>query len=96
MNSYGEDLPRPARGEPRRSGRAGRPGLADVVRALQELEGLARIRLITLHPAYMDDALARVHVMQLLILQLLYRYLDHLDQCHNMLDYHQKSLQCRD
>jgi len=58
VNSYGEDLPAPAAGRPRQSGRRGRPGLADVLRALQEVEGLERVRLVTLHPAYLTRALA--------------------------------------
>jgi len=59
VNSYGEDLPAPAPGEPRMRGRQGRPGLADLLHALQEIDGLERIRLITLHPAYVTEALAR-------------------------------------
>jgi tRNA-2-methylthio-N6-dimethylallyladenosine synthase len=59
VNSYGEDLPTPGPGEPRLLGRQGRPGLADLLYALQEIHGLERIRLITLHPAYVTDALAR-------------------------------------
>jgi tRNA-2-methylthio-N6-dimethylallyladenosine synthase len=58
LNSYGEDLPPPAAGEPRGRGRQGRPGLADLLYALEEVEGLARVRLITLHPAYVTRALA--------------------------------------
>jgi len=58
VNSYGEDLPVPARGEPRMLGRRGRPGLADLIRRLQELDGLERIRLITLHPSYVTVELA--------------------------------------
>jgi tRNA-2-methylthio-N6-dimethylallyladenosine synthase len=58
VNSYGEDLPEPAAGEPRGAGRGGRPALADLLRALQELPGVERIRLITLHPAYVTEALA--------------------------------------
>jgi len=54
VNSYGEDLQPGAGG----SGRQGRPSLADLLRRLQELEGLERIRLITLHPAYVTEALA--------------------------------------
>ena len=53
VNSYGEDL-EPDGG----SGRRGRPSLADLIRALQELDGLERIRLITLAPAYVNQALA--------------------------------------
>jgi len=59
VNSYGEDLPKPGPEEARLSGRQGRAGLADLLRALQEVDGLARIRLITLHPSYVTPALAR-------------------------------------
>jgi tRNA-2-methylthio-N6-dimethylallyladenosine synthase len=59
VNSYGEDLPAPAPGEPKGAGRDGRPALADVLRALEELDGLERVRLITLHPCYVTHALAR-------------------------------------
>jgi tRNA-2-methylthio-N6-dimethylallyladenosine synthase len=58
VNSYGEDFPAPGAGEPRHLGRQGRPSLADLLRELQQLEGLERIRLVTLHPAYMTRALA--------------------------------------
>ena len=58
VDSYGEDLPVPAEGEPRGTGRQGRPSLADLLRALNEVEGLVRIRLITLHPSYVSPALA--------------------------------------
>jgi len=58
VNSYGEDLPEPGPGGLRGAGRGGRPALADLLRALQELEGLRRIRLITLHPSYVTPALA--------------------------------------
>lgn len=58
VNSYGEDFPVPGAGEPRRRGRQGRAGLADLLYALQELDGLARIRLVTLHPSYATEALA--------------------------------------
>lgn len=58
VNSYGEDFPAPGPGEPRGTGRQGRPSLADLLRRLQELEGLVRIRLITLHPSYLTPALA--------------------------------------
>jgi len=58
VNSYGEDFPRPTGGEPRMLGRQGRPGLADLLRRLQEIEGLVRMRLITLHPSYATRALA--------------------------------------
>jgi tRNA-2-methylthio-N6-dimethylallyladenosine synthase len=53
VNSYGEDL------EPAHMrGRRGRPSLADLIYRMQELDGLARIRLITLHPSYVTRALA--------------------------------------
>ncbi|MEO0652051.1 MAG: tRNA (N6-isopentenyl adenosine(37)-C2)-methylthiotransferase MiaB [Planctomycetota bacterium] len=58
VNSYGEDLPEPGPDEPQGSGRKGRPALADLLRALNEVEGLERIRMITLHPAYVTKALA--------------------------------------
>ena len=58
VNSYGEDCPAPGPGEGRGTGRQGRPGLGDLLRALQEVEGLERIRLITLHPSYATRALA--------------------------------------
>lgn len=58
VNSYGEDVPAPGAGERRWSGRQGRPGLADLLRELQEIEGLARIRMITAHPSYVTEALA--------------------------------------
>jgi tRNA-2-methylthio-N6-dimethylallyladenosine synthase len=59
VNAYGEDLPAPAALEPRGLGRGGRPALADLLYALETLEGLERIRLITLHPSYVTPALAR-------------------------------------
>lgn len=58
VNSYGEDFAAPAAGEPHMRGRQGRASLADLLYALQELEGLERIRLITLHPSYVTPALA--------------------------------------
>lgn len=57
VNSYGEDVPAPSAGAPRGLGRQGRPALADLLYRLQEVRGLARIRLITLHPAYVTEAL---------------------------------------
>lgn len=60
INSYGEDFPAPnqesdaANG----SGRQGRPSLADLLRRLQEIDGLERIRMITLHPSYVTPAFA--------------------------------------
>jgi tRNA-2-methylthio-N6-dimethylallyladenosine synthase len=59
VNSWGEDLAAPAEGEPRGRGRQGRPALADLLYRLQELSGLARLRLITLHPSYVTPALAQ-------------------------------------
>jgi len=58
VNSYGEDFPAPEAGAERWTGRQGRPSLADLLRALQGIEGLVRIRLITLHPSYVTRALA--------------------------------------
>jgi len=64
VNSYGEDFPAPQvgpapeAGAARWTGRQGRPSLADLLRALQEVDGLVRIRLITLHPSYVTRALA--------------------------------------
>jgi tRNA-2-methylthio-N6-dimethylallyladenosine synthase len=58
VNSYGEDFSAPAPGEPQLRGRQGRASLADLLCALQEIEGLVRIRLITLHPSYVTPALA--------------------------------------
>ncbi len=59
VDSYGEDLPVPGPGEPRQLGRQGRPSLADLLYRLQAIQGLLRVRLITLHPAYVSAALAR-------------------------------------
>ncbi len=59
VNSYGEDLPKPAAGEETYLGRQGRPSLADLLYALQEVEGLERIRMITLHPSYVTPAFAK-------------------------------------
>jgi tRNA-2-methylthio-N6-dimethylallyladenosine synthase len=59
VNSYGEDCPAPGPGEPVLRGRQGRPSLADLLCALQQIDGLARIRLITLHPSYVTPALAQ-------------------------------------
>lgn len=56
VDAYGEDLEAPAG---RGLGRGGRLGLADLLYALQGLDGLAGIRLITLHPSYVTRALAR-------------------------------------
>jgi tRNA-2-methylthio-N6-dimethylallyladenosine synthase len=54
VNSYGEDLEPGTGGR----GRQGRPALADLIYRLNELPGLERIRLVTLHPAYVTRALA--------------------------------------
>ncbi|MDG1499010.1 MAG: tRNA (N6-isopentenyl adenosine(37)-C2)-methylthiotransferase MiaB [Planctomycetota bacterium] len=59
VNSYGEDMAAPAEGEPQYSGRKGRPALADLLYAMQELEGLERIRMITLHPSYVTPSFAK-------------------------------------
>lgn len=58
INSYGEDSPAPGAGEPRLRGRQGRPSLADLLYRLEEVAGLKRIRLITLHPSYVTPAFA--------------------------------------
>ncbi len=58
VDSYGEDLPVPGSGDPPGRGRGGRASLADLIYRLQELDGLERIRLITLHPSYVTPALA--------------------------------------
>ncbi len=55
VNSYGEDLAPEQGGR----GRQGRPALADLIERLNELSGLERIRLVTLHPAYVTKALAQ-------------------------------------
>ncbi len=58
VNSYGEDLAKPTAGEPMHRGRQGRPSLADLIDALVQIEGLERIRMVTLHPSYVTEALA--------------------------------------
>lgn len=58
VNSYGEDIEKPGPGQRQWRGRQGRPSLADLIYRLQEVAGLVRIRLVTLHPAYMSEALA--------------------------------------
>ncbi|MBK7876518.1 MAG: tRNA (N6-isopentenyl adenosine(37)-C2)-methylthiotransferase MiaB [Planctomycetes bacterium] len=58
VNSYGEDCAPPLPGEARGRGRQGRPSLADLIYRLQDVRGLERIRLITLHPSYVTEALA--------------------------------------
>lgn len=58
VNSYGEDAPAPVAGEAKGRGRQGRPSLADLLYRLQDVRGLERIRLITLHPSYVTEALA--------------------------------------
>ena len=57
LNSYGEDFAAPAPGETRHRGRQGRPGLADLIHRLQEIEGLRRLRFVTLHPSYVTPEL---------------------------------------
>lgn len=57
VNSYGEDFAKPINGEARGTGRQGRFSLADLLRRLQDIDGLRRIRLITLHPSYLTLAL---------------------------------------
>lgn len=47
IDAYGRDLDR-----------ADRPSLAGLLDALEEVEGLARIRMVTLHPSYIDRELA--------------------------------------
>ncbi|MBM3976972.1 MAG: tRNA (N6-isopentenyl adenosine(37)-C2)-methylthiotransferase MiaB [Planctomycetes bacterium] len=59
LNSYGEDFDPPMSGAARGAGRDGRPALADLLRALEPLAGLERIRMITLHPSYVTRELAR-------------------------------------
>ena len=59
LNSYGEDCPAPGPGEPRQRGRQGRPSLADLVYSLQEIDGLRRLRFVTLHPSYVTAELGR-------------------------------------
>jgi len=58
VNSYGEDFAVPRESEARGRGRQGRSSLADLLYALHEIDGLERIRLITLHPSYVTQALA--------------------------------------
>lgn len=57
VNSYGEDFPAPTGGASGR-GRQGRPSLADLLYRLQEVDGLERIRLVTLHPSYVTPSFA--------------------------------------
>lgn len=59
VNSYGEDLEAPAADEPQHRGRKGRPSLADLLYEMQGIEGLERIRLITLHPSYVTPSFAQ-------------------------------------
>jgi tRNA-2-methylthio-N6-dimethylallyladenosine synthase len=58
VNSYGEDFDKPGPGAPTYRGRQGRPSLADLLERLQAIDGLARIRLITLHPSYVTRPFA--------------------------------------
>jgi len=52
IDSYGRDLPK-----------VGRPSLASLLDEIENIEGIARIRMVTLHPSYIDqdlvDAMAR-------------------------------------
>ncbi len=57
VNSYGEDFVVPEEGAVPGTGRQGRFSLADLLRRLQEIDGLERIRLVTLHPSYLTPAL---------------------------------------
>lgn len=59
VNSYGEDLPAPGPEDTHYTGRKGRPALADLLYAMQAIEGLERIRLITLHPSYVTPSFAK-------------------------------------
>lgn len=54
VNSYGRDLSPSTTPH----GKRRRPALADVLRALQDLEGLQRIRMVTGHPVYVTEDLA--------------------------------------
>jgi len=59
VNSYGEDFEVPGPNDTRGLGRQGRQSTADLLYALQEIEGLERIRLVTLHPSYVTPAFAK-------------------------------------
>jgi tRNA-2-methylthio-N6-dimethylallyladenosine synthase len=48
VNAWGHDLPAPPAG-------GHRPGLADLLRAVDAIPGLARLRFLTSHPKYMTD-----------------------------------------
>lgn len=58
INSYGEDFEKPGTAAPSMRGRQGRPSLADLLERLNEVEGIKRIRLITLHPSYINRSFA--------------------------------------
>jgi tRNA-2-methylthio-N6-dimethylallyladenosine synthase len=58
INSYGEDFEKPGTAAPKMRGRQGRPSLADLLERLQGVEGLKRVRLITLHPSYINRSFA--------------------------------------
>ncbi len=58
INSYGEDFEKPGTAAPSMRGRQGRPSLADLLERLNEVEGIKRIRLITLHPSYINKPFA--------------------------------------
>jgi tRNA-2-methylthio-N6-dimethylallyladenosine synthase len=59
VNSYGEDFQKPGPGDVKGTGRQGRHSLGDLMRELQEIDGLKRIRLITLHPSYVTPNFAQ-------------------------------------
>ncbi len=59
INSYGEDLPTSAISGNSGLGRGGRPSLADLLYALEEVDGLERVRMITLHPSYVTPEFAK-------------------------------------
>jgi tRNA-2-methylthio-N6-dimethylallyladenosine synthase len=59
VNSYGEDFEPASAGRPPGRGRQGRTSLADLLHEMQGLDGLERVRLVTLHPSYVTPAFAR-------------------------------------
>ena len=58
INSYGEDFPQPDASAAKGSGRKGRASLADLLYRLEDVQGLHRIRLVTLHPSYVTESFA--------------------------------------